>query len=182
MNESPILIAFATRTNSTALVAAQIGICLRGHDFNIHAMSVDDVTDIAQYQAVIAGSAIQHGAWLPEALAFVQRFQAPLREKPFAAFLVCMTLAMNHENWRDLDTVRPWLDPVRQLVPTASDGYFAEQLTLKDIPKFKDRLMFRFRTWMGMWSPADHRNQAAITAWANELPAKLGLGEKQPSA
>src|SRR4030066_342204 len=52
------------------------------------------------YAAVVAGSAIQ-GEWLPEAIEFVRVHQAELARKPFAAFMVCITLAMRGgENYR----------------------------------------------------------------------------------
>lgn len=53
-----------------------------------------EVKDLASYLAVVAGSAIQAAQWLPEAIQFVQVHREELARKPFAAFLVCMTLAI----------------------------------------------------------------------------------------
>ncbi len=73
---------------------------------------MEDVTDLTPYSAVVAGSAIRGKQWLPEAMQFMQTHQAALRQKPFAAFLVCMTLAMkNGEKYRP--HVATFLDPVR---------------------------------------------------------------------
>lgn len=46
-----------------------------------------EVKDLSSYQAVVAGSAINAGVWLPEAMQFVQTHRVELNQKPFAAFL-----------------------------------------------------------------------------------------------
>jgi menaquinone-dependent protoporphyrinogen oxidase len=64
------------------------------HSLQVDVLPMKEVQDLSAYRAVIAGSAINGGAWLPEAMHFIQTHQAELRNKPFAAFQVCMTLAM----------------------------------------------------------------------------------------
>ena len=75
---------------------------------------MQDVHDLTPYRAVVAGSAIQAGKWLPEAMSFTQAHRATLAQKPFAAFLVCMTLAMRNEKAREIVPI--WMAPVRALV------------------------------------------------------------------
>jgi ubiquinone/menaquinone biosynthesis C-methylase UbiE len=88
---------------------------------------MQEVKDLAPYRAVVAGSAIQDKRWLPEAMQFVQVHRAELARKPFAAFLVCMTLAMrNGESYRPF--VAEFLAPVRALVKPVSEGLFAGAL------------------------------------------------------
>ena len=53
---------------------------------------------MSPYSAVVAGSAIRGGKWLPEAMQFVQAQRAALAQKRLAVFLVCMTLAMPRAN------------------------------------------------------------------------------------
>jgi menaquinone-dependent protoporphyrinogen IX oxidase len=126
---------------------------------------------------VVAGSAIQAQQWLPEAMQFVQSHQAELACKPFAAFLVCMTLAMKKGQYRE--HVATWLDPVRALVQPESGGtsvplgLFAGALELRKIKSFGDRLKFRMSVMMGVWSEGDHRDWDAIRAWAAGLPPLL---------
>jgi menaquinone-dependent protoporphyrinogen oxidase len=121
----------------------------------------------------VAGSAIQAAQWLPEAMQFVQAHRAELSRKPFAAFLVCMTLAMQAEqevpnaNYRQ--QVATWLDPVRALVRPVSEGLFAGALDTHRIKSFGDRLKFRVSVLMGVWSEGDHRDWSAIHAWAEGL-------------
>jgi len=106
-----ILVAYASRTGSTAEVAKAIGQTLAESGAQVDVLPMQDIKDLAPYQAVVAGSAIRGGKWLPEAMQFMQTHQAALAQKPFAAFLVCMTLAMPKGDYRE--HVATWLEPVR---------------------------------------------------------------------
>jgi len=109
-----ILVTYASRFGATAGVAEAIGKTLAELGAQVDVLPMKNVTDLSPYQAVVAGSAINGGAWLPEAMQFLQAHQAELRRKPFAAFLVCMTLTMkNGEQYRS--HVSTWLEPVRAL-------------------------------------------------------------------
>ena len=111
-----ILVTYASRIGSTAGVAEAIGQTLIDSGAEVEVRRMADVTDLAPYDAVVAGSAIRAKQWLPEATQFIQTYQAALREKPFAVFLVCMTLAMkNGENYRP--HVTTFLDPIRVCSP-----------------------------------------------------------------
>jgi menaquinone-dependent protoporphyrinogen oxidase len=163
-----ILVTYASRLGSTAGVAEAIGKSLADSGAQVDVLPMKDVTDLEPYQAVVAGSAIRNKKWLPEAMQFMQSHQATLARKPFAAFLVCMTLAMpNKEKYRP--EVAEWLEPVRTLVRPVSEGLFAGVLEIRKIEKFSDRLKFRISTIMGIWKEGDHRNWTAIREWAVEL-------------
>lgn len=87
----------------------------------------------------MAGSAIHGGQWLPEAMQFMQTHRAALAQKPFAAFLVCMTLAMpNADKYRE--HVSSFLQPVRALVKPASEGLFAGVLDISQVSSFSDKV------------------------------------------
>jgi menaquinone-dependent protoporphyrinogen oxidase len=96
-----------------------------------------------------------------------------LAQKPFAAFLVCLTLALKNEKWRNQANVLEWLAPVRALVKPVSEGAFAGVLNIKKIPGFGDRLKFRISVWFGVWAEGDHRDWEAIRAWASQLSTQL---------
>ena len=167
-----ILVTYATCTGSTVGVAEAIGKTLAEGGAQVDVLPMQTVKDLAPYRAVVAGSAIQGKQWLPEAMQFVQAHQAELSRKPFAAFLVCMTLAMrNGENYRP--HVAEFLAPVRALVRPVSEGLFAGALDISKIPSFGDRLKFRLSVVLGVWSEGDHRDWNAIRAWASDLAAKL---------
>lgn len=167
-----ILITYASRFGSTAGVAEAIGKTLTEHGAQADVLPMQAVKDLSAYRAVVAGSAINAGEWLPEAMHFVRAHQAELQSKPFAAFLVCMTLTMrNAQQYRG--HVSTWLEPVRTLVRPVSEGLFAGALDIPRIPSFGDRLKFRISVLMGVWKAGDHRDWNAIRAWALELKPLL---------
>jgi menaquinone-dependent protoporphyrinogen oxidase len=145
-----ILVTYASRFGSTAGVAEAIGKTLAEQGVRVEVLPMKEVIDLAAYQAVVAGSAINGGEWLPEALQFVQAHQAELRSKPFAAFLVCMTLSMNNGEQYRIHVVT-WMNPVRTLVKPVSEGPFAGVLDIGKIPSFSDRLKFRMSVLLGAW-------------------------------
>jgi menaquinone-dependent protoporphyrinogen oxidase len=163
-----ILITYASRFGATAGVAEAIGKTLAEHDLQVDVLPMKEVTDLSPYQAVVAGSAINGGVWLPEAMQFMRTHQADLSRQPFAAFLVCMTLAMSSgEKYRN--HVADWLQPVRALAHPVSEGQFAGALDISKIPSFSDRLKFRLSVLFGVWKEGDHRDWNAIRQWAESL-------------
>ena len=163
-----ILVTYATCTGSTRGVAEAIGKTLSEGGAEVDVLPMRDVKDLAPYRAVVVGSAIQGKLWLPEAMQFVQSHRLELARKPFAAFLVCMTLAMrNGESYRHF--VVDFLAPVRALVKPISEGLFAGALDISKVPTFRDRLMFRLSVLFGVWKEGDYRDWNAIRSWAETL-------------
>ncbi len=161
-----ILVTYATRFGSTAGVAEAIGKSLTECGAQVDVLPMKEVTYLLPYQAVIAGSAINGGQWPPDAMQFMQAHRAELVQKPFAAFLVCMTLTMRGDYRQHVAT---WLEPVRALVKPVSEGLFAGALDIRKIPSFSDRLKFRLSVAFGVWKEGDHRDWNAIRAWAESL-------------
>jgi menaquinone-dependent protoporphyrinogen oxidase len=129
---------------------------------------VQNVTDVSPYRAVIVGSAIRMGRWLPEAMQFVETHREPLNRVPVACFVACMTLEDDTEEKRS--TVAVYLDPVREVVQPVGVGLFAGAMDYGKLP-FVFRLMMK-----AMGTPeGDFRDWEGIRAWAAGLrPALLG--------
>lgn len=169
-----ILVTYASRTGWTVGVAEAIGKTLAESGAQVDVLPMRNVKDPAIYDAVVAGSAINGGEWLPEAVQFVQTHQMTLNKKPFAAFLVCMTLGMrNAEQYRS--HVATWLAPVRAQVRPVSEGLFAGGLDISKIPSAGDRLKFRLSVLFGVWKEGDQRDWDAIHAWAAKLKPLLSV-------
>ena len=167
-----ILVTYASRFGATTGVAEAVGKALAEQGAQVEILPMEDVADLSGYQAVVAGSAINAGAWLPQAMTFIQMHQTELQRLPLATFQVCMTLAMkNGEQYRN--HVATWLAPVRALVRPVSEASFAGALDIRKIPSLSDRLKFRISVMMGVWKEGDHRDWAAIDKWARTLEKAL---------
>jgi len=167
-----ILVTYSTRTGSTKGVSECIGKTLSELGENVDVLPMQEILDLSQYKTVIAGSAIQAGKWLPEALDFVNTHKNDLNKKPFAAFLVCMTLALpKGESYRE--TVSSWLDPVRSLVIPMDIGLFKGTLDVNKIESPIDRFKFRISVLFGIWKEGDHRDWVSIKNWTENLKYHL---------
>jgi menaquinone-dependent protoporphyrinogen oxidase len=176
ITSADVLVTYASRAGSTAEIADAIHQTLADNGLTVHLRPMQAVDDIRPYQAVVAGSAIRMDKWLPEALDFVQRHQAELRQKPFAAFVVCLAMAGRNQR-RARATASGYLTPVRALISPVSEGLFAGVLDLSRLPLVY-RVPFSLLTRAGVFKAGDHRDWDAIRGWAAGLPAQL----RQPAA
>ena len=147
-----ILVAFATRAGSTAEVAEAIGKALGASGAAVDVCPVKDIHDLSPYRAVVLGSPIRMGHWLPEAVAFLKAHRAELSRVPVACFVTCVTLT--NDTVGNRRTVDAYLDPVRAILRPVSVGLFAGVMDGSKL-SFLDRLMMRatktpegdFRKW-----------------------------------
>ena len=173
MNQK-VLVAYASRAGSTMGVAEAVGKTLAQAGASVDVCQVDAVKDLGSYDAVVVGSAIQGQKWLPEALQFVRRHQSELSRRPFASFMVCITLSMaNADRYRE--GLKAWMRPVRDLVPPVSEGYFAGALDFSKIPFSFNSLAMRMVVLTGAWKQGDHRDWNAIRQWAQDLAPLMKL-------
>lgn len=165
-----VLVTYASRAGSTAGIAEAIGAALAEQGLVVDIRPMGEVSDLSPYRAIVAGSAIRRDKWLTEAMQFMGQHQAELKQKPFAAFLVCLALAKPNERSRKSASV--WLQPVREIVHPMSEGLFAGVLDLGKLPLLY-RILFRpFMLLTGI-SEGDYRDWEAIRNWAEQLPPKL---------
>ena len=167
-----VLVTYASRAGSTAGVAEAIGKTLIGKGMDVDVLPMQEIKDLSAYQAVVAGSAIRGREWLPEALHFLSEHRSELTNRPFAAFMVCITLSMaNAEQYRE--GLKSWMNPVRQVVHPVSEGYFAGALDFSKLPFSFNVLAMRLVVLLGVWKKGDHRDWTAIHTWAESLPSRL---------
>lgn len=162
-----ILVTYASRSGSTKGVAEAIGKTLAKSGEVVDVLPMSEVTDLGPYRAVVAGSPIQGQKWLPEAMRFLKEQRSELSKRPFAVFLTCITLSMKgSDQYRD--GVSSWLAPVRALVRPVSEGLFAGTLDFGKMPFSFNVLLMRVPVMLGLWKTGDHRDWAAIQAWAEQ--------------
>jgi menaquinone-dependent protoporphyrinogen oxidase len=167
-----VLVAYTTRAGTTAEVATTIAEALRQTGLTVEVRQAKEVTDMCPYQAVVAGSAIYMGQWMPDAVKFVRRHRQVLSQMPVAYYAVCLTLKDDTEENRC--TVAAYLDPLQAEVPEVKPvdvGLFAGRMDYS-------RLSFFYRIIVKkMGAPeGDFRDEQAIRSWAEALGPKLTAG------
>ena len=163
-----ILVAYASRSGSTAEVAQAIGSTLAKGGAQVDVVAMQEVKDLSVYDAVVAGSAIRAAKWLPEAVQFIQTHRSTLVQKKFAMFTVCITMAMkNAENYRT--GVMTWIAPVRAMVKPLSEGLFPGWLDFTKLPFNWETLKLRLTVALGIFPSGDHRDWNAVRSWAEGL-------------
>jgi menaquinone-dependent protoporphyrinogen oxidase len=157
-----ILITYTTRYGSTAEVAEAIADELNKAGEAVVLLPINEVTDLSPYRAVIIGSPIYMGKWLPEPQVFVERHQEELRNVPVAFFAVGLSVADNTVESRK--RAEASMDQVRLLVRPVHIGVFTGQI----IPE-RLSLSDRAITTLIRAPSGDYRNWDAIRTWAREI-------------
>ncbi len=166
-----ILVTYATQGGSTAGVAEAIGKALSAKGNEVIVQPINAVGDITSYKAVVIGSAIHSGKWLPEAREFVERNVKALRRKPTAVFQVCMMLATQNQQYKNY--VPEWLVPVRAEIHPLAEGSFAGALWPERYPKLSDKIGLKIFLASIKVKAGDYRNWEAIYTWAESLHLQL---------
>ncbi|WP_067050522.1 flavodoxin domain-containing protein [Methanofollis ethanolicus] len=163
-----ILVAYATKHETTREIADAIAVTLREDGLVVEAVPAGTVTSVAGYDAVVIGSPIYMGKILKEAKQFVDRFAAFLQEKPVAAFAVGMSCKdLTDENCKKVEAA---MEPITARVPIRGEmGIFAGRMNPSYIPVLG--LFMRYDEA----KTEDARDWGAIRAWTGRLPARLGL-------
>ncbi len=161
-----ILVTYATKAGSTVQVAETIAQTLSATGVTVDLRPIKNLKDAAGYEAVVIGSAIRMGQWLPEAVQFVKSNQVALARIPTAYFLVSGMLKEDTPEMRK--TVGAFLDPVRKILEPKSIGLFAGKMDYSKL-SFLDRTIAQ----MIKSTEGDWRNWEAIRGWAQSLPPIL---------
>jgi menaquinone-dependent protoporphyrinogen oxidase len=114
------------------------------------------------YAAVIVGSAIRAGRWLPEASAFVKNHREALAARKTAFFTLCMTLQQDTPEHRE--KVAAYLKPVREILDPDEIEFFAGKMDYRKLALVPRPIVERMKVPEG-----DFRNWDAIGAWADAL-------------
>jgi menaquinone-dependent protoporphyrinogen oxidase len=172
-----ILVAYATRTGSTADVAIVIGDVLRTRGYEVDVVDVTADPSPDGCVAAVIGSAVNGGRWLPEAVDFVRKHQHTLSTVPVAAFTVHIMNAGADERSRRKRLA--YLDGIRPLVHPVDEAFF---LGIGPDPARDPWLMRWFFRRFGGAGEGDCRNWAAIRGWASTVLAdRLAPDRRQPA-
>ncbi len=163
-----VLVAYASEAGSTGGVAEMIGQTLAESDFTVAVHPVQSVTSLDGCDAVVLGSPVHGGKWLPGAVDFLQANQARLKQLPVAFFLVGLLVNRKDAGTRKL--VDQFLAEQRALVPPVAEGHFVGAMFTKGRPKLEAFGIRFFTAYCGLgFRGGDFRNPAEIRAWAESV-------------
>ncbi len=161
-----VLVAYATRAGSTGEVVRAIAEQLRAQSLDAEVRPVRAVNGIDGFQAVVLGSAIRYGSWLPEMLKFVESQRAALARLPVAIFTMHMQPLDDSESARK--TLGGYSQAVRALIAPRDEAFFAGKVDLATLSFFE-----RLAVTVAKSPVGDKRDWGRIRGWADGLGARL---------
>ncbi len=168
-----ILVVYASGSGSTAEVAEAIGQTIRDSATEVDVQPVNKEADLSTYDAVVMGSSIRAGRWLPIAIQFLERHRDEMAEMPVAYFTTCLTMVNDTPESRR--TVLAYMEPLRQMAPQIEPvglGLFAGSL----VPELEPILPTQSVLY------GDYRDWEVIAAWAREIKPQLVGRKTGPAA
>lgn len=159
-----ILVAVASKHGSTHEIAEAIAEVLRTDGFATDVRDAGAIDTLFGYGAVVLGSAIYAGSWLPEAKQFADQHRSALAELPVWVF---------SSGPLGADDVQPHDDPQKLAaplgeVPVRDHRIFVGKLDKSNLG-FGERLIAKV-----VKAPeGDFRNWTAIHEWAQSIAAAL---------
>jgi menaquinone-dependent protoporphyrinogen oxidase len=166
-----ILIAYASKTGSTAEVAEKIGQILRDSGAEVDVRSLKNVSDVKNYDGIIIGSAIRMFKLLPETIKFSKRFSRSLENIPVAYFIVC--LAMKNENEENRQLAEGYLKPLYEIKQPIMTGLFAGKIDYSKLPFLLGKILQSGKMKI---EEGDFRNWELITEWAKKVAEAFNIG------
>ena len=161
-----ILVAYATRTGSTAEVADTIARHLCKAGLSAEARPVGEVTSLQGYSGVVLGSAVRYAAWLSEMTEFISAQRDALGAIPVAFFTMHM-LALGDDPAAGAERAK-YTAKARELVTPTDEIFFEGMIDPARLSLF-DRIAVRL-----VKSPVgDRRDWDRIGAWADALAPRL---------
>jgi menaquinone-dependent protoporphyrinogen oxidase len=164
-----ILVAYASRADSTREVAQYMGEVLRKQDFDVDVLNINNVLEITVYQGVVLGSAVRLGRLMPEVLSFAERFWHDLERMPTAYFVVCLTMITDTRENRATST--EYLRPLRDIHEPTAIGLFPGRMDRTRLNRGWQMLLNL--TGVGEAADGDYRDWEAVRAWTEALIPKL---------
>jgi len=159
-----ILIAAASKYGATEEIAAAIGRVLSERGLETDTPCLADVGDLAEYDAVVLGSAVYAGQWLEPARRFVDEHRDELADRPTWLF----SSGPIGDPPRPSDEKAVQIEPIAAATRARDHRVFAGKLD-RSVLSFPERaLVFAFRAAEG-----DYRDWDSIAVWAHEIADAL---------
>jgi menaquinone-dependent protoporphyrinogen oxidase len=177
-----VLVVVASRHGATRQIADSVAGVLRAAGLEAHVEDAEAAADPAGYDAVVLGSAVYYGRWLPSARAFADAHASALADRPVWLF---SSGPVGDQRTADGDPTSPG---PRKLVPGARDHVVFGGRIERRLLGMRERAVARvvhaedgdFRDWeeIASWATGiaddlrvDHRARAVQTPTTSEAPS-----------
>jgi menaquinone-dependent protoporphyrinogen oxidase len=159
-----VLVAAASKYGATQEIAEAIGRALSDGGLEVDVRRVDDVADIAGYEAVVLGSAVYVGQWLESARRFVDDHAGELAGRPTWLF----SSGPIGEPPRPAEETAVKIDAILAATGAREHRVFAGKLDKSRLSFGERAVVFAFRAAEG-----DFRDWDDITTWAAGIAEAL---------
>ncbi len=169
-----VLVVVASKHGSTYEIAAAIAEELRAAQFTVdlHDLQAEGALgDLAGYHAVVLGSAIYAGSWLPAARAFAAQHHAALTRLPIWVF---------SSGPLGADNPQPRDDPARLAASLGVAEIQDQQVFVGKLDPATLDLGERLIAAVVNAPAGDFRDWGAIRGWAREIAAALRVENAAP--
>jgi menaquinone-dependent protoporphyrinogen oxidase len=167
-----ILVTYASNTGSSGGIAEEVGKNLAKTGRGVDVLPIKSVNSLDAYAAVVLGSPINNGKWLPSATEFVEANQEKLRQIPTAFFMV--GLMANKQNDADNQLIDQFLAPERAIVSPVAEGRFVGVMFTAGYSGLEKLGIHFFIAYCGLGlRGGDFRNPVAISAWTESISTLL---------
>lgn len=168
-----VLISAASKHGATAEIATAIGTTLERSGLEVDVRSIDDVPPEATYDAYVVGSAVYMGHWLAPAKRFVEAHAAELERAPVWMFS-SGPIADGEQAASSQDSAEG--EELASTVGARGHELFGGKLDTSGLGVCERIAVRCVRAHDG-----DHRDWAAIEAWAERIAAELDPGTRRPA-
>jgi len=159
-----VLVAFASRHGATAEIAYTIAAALADHGVGTEVAEIQQVNDVAPYDAVVLGSGIYMGRWVKPAAEFVKAHSGELRSRPVWLFSSGPVGDPPQPNHPDAAAI----EAITSAAGARAHRVFAGKLDRSEL-SLKERAAVRV-----VGAPeGDYRDWGAIREWAVEIAREL---------
>jgi menaquinone-dependent protoporphyrinogen oxidase len=161
-----VLVVVASRHDGTRQIADAVAGVLRDAGFDVDVEDAGGAADPAGYDAVVLGSAVYYGRWLPSARAFADEHASALADRP-----VWLFSSGPVGDQRTADGAPSGPDP-RKLVPGARDHVVFGGRIERGLLGLRERAVVR----VVHAGDGDFRDWEEIGSWAAGIADDLRVG------
>jgi menaquinone-dependent protoporphyrinogen oxidase len=164
-----IFVTYASEHGSTAGIARTIATVLRENMLDVELKRMEEAPEnLCDFDAVILGSAVYIGEWLPKAVDFLLKHHEKLAECPTWVFSSGPTGDETHDELADGDILPPDLRPLIDKLNPRDVKVFSGKIDLRRLTQ-QERVLVKKK---GI-AKGDYRDWQVIRTWAQDIATTL---------